>query len=57
MRRPRSTAPKQQEHQWVITMIRQRGKFLGYVAAPGRETAIQEAIKAFRSRIQNSRDG
>jgi hypothetical protein len=47
MRRPRSTPPEKREHQWAITLIRQRGKFLGYVAAPDQETAIKEAIKHF----------
>jgi hypothetical protein len=45
MRRPRSTPPEKREHQWAITLIRQRGKFLGYVSAPDAETAIQEAIE------------
>jgi hypothetical protein len=44
---PRSTPPKQQEQQWAITLIRQRGKFLGYVSVSDAETAIQEAIKHF----------
>jgi hypothetical protein len=35
------------EHQWAITLIRQHGKFLGYVKAPDQETAIQEAIRHF----------
>jgi hypothetical protein len=45
MRRPKSTPPEKPEHEWAITLIRQRGKFLGYVRAPDAETAIQEAIK------------
>jgi Ser/Thr protein kinase RdoA (MazF antagonist) len=47
MRRPRYTPPEKREHQWAITLIRQRGKFLGYVRAPDAETAIREAIKHF----------
>jgi hypothetical protein len=48
MRRPKSTPPpEKQEHQWAVTLIRQRGKFLGYVRAPNQDTAIQEAIKQF----------
>jgi hypothetical protein len=47
MRRPKSTPPKKREHQWAITLIRQRGKFLGYVKAPDAETATQEATKHF----------
>jgi hypothetical protein len=26
--------PEKREHQWAITLIRQRGKFLGFVSAP-----------------------
>jgi hypothetical protein len=47
MRRPKSTPPAKREHQWAITLIRQHGKFLGYVKAPDQESAIQEAIKHF----------
>jgi Ser/Thr protein kinase RdoA (MazF antagonist) len=47
MCRPKSTPPEKREHQWAITLIRQRGKFLGHVSAPDQETAIQEAIKRF----------
>jgi hypothetical protein len=47
MRRPKSTPPEQQEHQWAITLIRQRGKFLGYVKAPDQKSAIQDAINHF----------
>jgi hypothetical protein len=45
--RPRSTPPKKQEHQWAITPIRQRGKFLGYVKAPVAKSASEQAIKYF----------
>jgi hypothetical protein len=31
----------------AFTLIRQRGKFLGYVEAPDQETSIKEAIKHF----------
>jgi hypothetical protein len=47
MRRPKTTPPENCEHQWAITLIRQHGKFLGYVKAPDQERAIQEAIKHF----------
>ena len=47
MRRPRSTPLKKQEHQWAITLIRQRGRFLGYVKAPDAKSAIEQAIKHF----------
>jgi hypothetical protein len=48
MRRAKSTPPpEKREHQWAITLIRQRGKFPGYVTAPDQESAIQEAIKHF----------
>jgi hypothetical protein len=47
MRRPKTTPHEKREHQWAITLIRQRGKFLGYVKAPDTETAIREAIKHF----------
>jgi hypothetical protein len=55
MRRPKSTPPEKREHQWAITLIRQRGKFLGYVTAPDAETAIQEAIKHFEIRDPEQR--
>jgi hypothetical protein len=35
------------DYEWAITLIRQRGPFLGYVRAPDRETAIKDAIKHF----------
>jgi hypothetical protein len=47
MRRHKSTPPEKREHQWAITLIRQRGKFLGYVSAPDAETAIDKAIEHF----------
>jgi hypothetical protein len=29
MRRPKTTPPERGEHEWAITLIRQRGKFEG----------------------------
>jgi len=46
MRRLRCVPPNGQEHQWAITLIRQRDKFLGYVSAPDAKTAIDKAIGA-----------
>jgi hypothetical protein len=40
-------ATEKREYQWAITLIRQRGKFLGYVEAPDCESAIKVAIKYF----------
>jgi hypothetical protein len=42
--------PPAKMHGWEITLIRERGKFLGYVEAPDEETAIGEAIKQFEIR-------
>jgi hypothetical protein len=36
------------QYTWEITLIRQRGRFLGFVKAPDVETAIEEAIKVFQ---------
>jgi hypothetical protein len=33
---------------WEITLIRERGKFLGHVEAPDAETAIKVAIEQFQ---------
>jgi hypothetical protein len=35
------------DYHWAITVIRQKVEFLGYVRAPDRDTATQEAIKHF----------
>jgi hypothetical protein len=34
-------------HTWEITLIRERGKFLGYVQAPDADAAIKVAIEQF----------
>jgi hypothetical protein len=34
-------------HRWEITLIRQRGKFLGFVQATDEKTAITVAIEQF----------
>jgi hypothetical protein len=57
MRRPKSKPPEKREHQWAITLIRQRGKFLGYVTAPDQETAIQEAWPYRKLMIEARRSG
>jgi hypothetical protein len=33
---------------WEITLIRERGKFLGYVEAPNADAAIRQAIEEFQ---------
>jgi hypothetical protein len=33
---------------WEITLIRERGKFLGYVEAPNPDAAIRQAIEEFQ---------
>jgi hypothetical protein len=38
------TTPK-----WEITLIRQRGQFLGFVDTPEERAAIEEAIKVFEA--------
>jgi hypothetical protein len=35
-------------HRWEITLIRQRGQFLGFVDAPDEASAIAEAITIFQ---------
>jgi hypothetical protein len=42
--------PTKQTHTFEITLIRERGKFLGYVEAPDEKAAIAEAIKQFEIR-------
>jgi hypothetical protein len=32
-------------HTWEITLIRERGKFLGYVEAPDADASIKQAIQ------------
>jgi hypothetical protein len=39
--------PRSKSISWAITLIRQRGKLLGYVKAPDAKSAIEEAIKHF----------
>jgi hypothetical protein len=40
------------QYRWAITLIRQRGKFLGYFEALDQETAIKKAIKHFQIKDQ-----
>jgi hypothetical protein len=35
-------------HRWEITLIRERGKFLGFFEATDEASAIEEAIKVFQ---------
>jgi hypothetical protein len=42
-------------HRWEITLVRERGKFLGFVEAADEKAAIEEAIRASRSRTRSSR--
>jgi hypothetical protein len=39
--------PTKQNHTFELTLIRERGKFLGYVEAPDDKTAIKVAIEQF----------
>jgi hypothetical protein len=41
------TVATKKQYEWAITLIRKRGKFLGYVEAPDEKAAIVEAIKHF----------
>jgi hypothetical protein len=34
-------------HRWEITLIRERGRFLGFVEAPDADAAIKVAIEQF----------
>jgi hypothetical protein len=36
-------------YRWEITLIRQRGQFLGFVDTPEERAAIEEAIKVFEA--------
>ena len=46
--RSRIRAPaKKQPRSWAVTLIKNRGVFLGYVEAPDREAAELMAAKAF----------
>jgi hypothetical protein len=42
--------PAKQTHTWEVTLIRERGRLLGYVEAPDLETAIKVAIRDFEIR-------
>lgn len=37
--------PTRKTHTWEITLIRERGRMLGYVEAPDLQTAINVAIR------------
>jgi hypothetical protein len=40
--------PPKKTFTWEITLIRERGRFLGYVDAPDEKTAIKIAIEQFQ---------
>jgi hypothetical protein len=41
-------AKKEKTHTWEITLIRERGRFLGYVEATNADAAIKVAIEQFQ---------